>query len=217
MTPSARMPEALRIFCSNLARKLEKHSDPDTRMHKIEEAFPELLAHRSLFLELLRNIVKGEGYPDIREGTLFDNEILLYVDENRLFSLRLYLWGPGECTFIHDHSAWGLMGAVSGELAVTNYRREDDGSREDQALLSISTKGLLSPGQFERVHPLNEGIHKTGNPSDKTMVTVHLYGTPLRRPYINRYDLKTGRVFRMVGPKRRKRTLARQALEDFSR
>jgi predicted metal-dependent enzyme (double-stranded beta helix superfamily) len=215
MKAHPQIPQHLKVFCEGLSQRLETLPGNEARVTHVKEAFPELLANQSLFSAILKNVVDGAGYPDIREATMFDNEFLLYADEKRLFSIRMYLWEPGKFTPVHDHSAWGLMGSVSGELHVTKYRRKDDGSREDCARLVAEQELTLSPGQSDAVFPLNAGIHKTGNPTEATTVTVHLYGNPIRRLYINRFDLATGRIDRMYSPRTRKRILARDALRQF--
>jgi len=45
--------------------------------------------------------------------------------------------------------------------------------------------------------PLNEGIHKTGNCDHNVTVSVSVYGTPLRRPFIQGLDLSQCRIFRI--------------------
>jgi predicted metal-dependent enzyme (double-stranded beta helix superfamily) len=47
---------------------------------------------------------------------LFDNEFILYRDPARLFSLRLYIFGAGERTCVHDHTSWGVSASAFGKL-----------------------------------------------------------------------------------------------------
>jgi predicted metal-dependent enzyme (double-stranded beta helix superfamily) len=143
---------------------------------------------------------------------MFDNELLLYIDPKRIFSIRLYLWGPGEYTPIHDHNAWGVIGPVTGKLQVTKYVREDAGSDENFARLREAENRVLTARQTEVVLPLNNGIHKTGNPGDMTSATVQLYGNPIRRTYINRFDPVSGRIDRIYPPRTKMRILASEAL-----
>ena len=215
MKAHSQMPADFRMFCKRFSQNLEKLSGYEARLDYIKKEFPGLLANKSFFSTILNNVANGAAYPDIREATMFTNEILLYADEKRLFSIRIYLWKPGEFTPAHDHSAWGVIGSVSGDLGVIKYSRNDDGSRKDYADLVEKQKLTLSPGEFDVVLPLNKGIHKTGNLTDTTSLTVHLYGNPIRRPYINRFDLDTGRIYRMYSPRTEKRMLASEALRDF--
>ena len=209
------MPDALRSMCARWSKTMEKLSGYEARVDYIQEELPGLLTNIALFKVILKNIMGSARYPDLRHATLFDNELLLYLDSKRLFSIRLYLWGPGEYTPIHDHSSWGVIGPVSGDFEVIKYTRQDDGSREEYASLVETEKLKLLPGETHVTLPLNNGIHKTGNPTDMTTANIHLYGNPVRRSYINRFDLETGRVDHMYAPKARKQMLASEALRGL--
>jgi predicted metal-dependent enzyme (double-stranded beta helix superfamily) len=209
------MPIELRQLCQGWSKEMESLPGAEARQAYVQKVLPDLLLNIPLFNVILQNVLNGEPYPDIRQGTIFDNEMLLYVDSNRLFSIRLYLWGPGEYTPIHDHNAWGHIGTVSGEFEVIKYTCEDDGSDENYARLAEKERLVLRPGEAEMTFPLNKGIHKTGNPTGKTITTIHLYGNPVRRPYINSFDLENGRISRMYAPKSKKRMLASEALRHL--
>ncbi len=209
------MPTELRLLCERWSKSMEKISGYEARLAYIRKALPDLLMDTTLLRVILKNIMDGGRYPDIRQGTMFDNEMLLYTDNKRLFSIRLYLWGPGEYTPVHDHNAWGLIGSVLGEFEVIKYTREDDGSDEEYARLGEKDRLLLKPGETDVTLPLNNGIHRTGNPTDKTLATMHLYGNPVRRTYINTFDPESGRISRMYAPRSRKRILASEALHTL--
>jgi predicted metal-dependent enzyme (double-stranded beta helix superfamily) len=209
------MPTELRLLCERWSKSMEEISGYEARLKFIREAFPDLLLNTTLFRVLLKNIIDGARYPDIRQGTMFDNEMLLYTDSKRLFSIRLYLWGRGEYTPIHDHNAWGLIGPVLGEFEVIKYTRQDEGSDEEYARLGEKERLVLNPGETDVTLPLNNGIHMTGNPTDKTLATIHLYGNPVRRTYINTYDIQSGRISRLYAPRSRKRILASEALRTL--
>jgi predicted metal-dependent enzyme (double-stranded beta helix superfamily) len=209
------MPKELRLLCEDWSNSMEKISGYEARLDYAQKVLPDLLLNTSLFETILKNIMDGEPYPDIRKATMFDNEMLLYTDNKRLFSIRLYLWGQGDYTPIHDHNAWGVIGTVSGEFEVTKYIREDDGSTDEYARLSEKDRLMLRPGETDVTLPLNNGIHHTGNPTDKTITTIHLYGNPGRRTYINNFDPETGRISRMYAPISLKRMLASEALRSL--
>jgi len=209
------MPKKLRLLCERWSKSMEKISGFEGRLAYVQKVLPELLLNKSLFKEIFKNIMEGAKYPDIRKGTLFDNEIPLYTDNKRLFSIRLYLWGPGDYTPIHDHNAWGLIGSVLGEFEVIKYTRKDDGLDEGYARLVEKDKLILMPGETDVTLPLNNGIHKTGNPTEKTIATIHLYGNPVRRKYINSFDPDTGQISRMCVPRLRKRMLASETLRNL--
>lgn len=180
------------------------------------DELPSLLTNRALFEGILSGILNGNPHPDLRQETLFDNELVLYRDPGRLFSLRLYIFGPGSHTSVHDHISWGVSGSSFGKLEVVRYRREDDGSSPDQAQLALSERLVLWPGEIETTLPLDQGIHRTGNPTEGTTLMVSVYGTPLRRLYIQRFNLENGSVHRLFPPRFKKKMLAEQALKAMA-
>ncbi|MCG6905139.1 MAG: cysteine dioxygenase family protein [Desulfobacteraceae bacterium] len=212
MTAWSKMPPALRKICESWSDELEKISGYEERLAYVRRMMPDLLLDAPIFTEILRNATDGSEYPDTRRSGMFDNELLLYIDPKRIFSIRLYLWAPGEYTPIHDHNAWGVIGPVAGKLQVTKYVREDAGSDENFARLKEAENRVLTAGQTEVVLPLNNGIHKTGNPGNMTSATVQLYGNPIRRTYINRFDPVSGRIGRIYPPRTKMRILASEAL-----
>jgi predicted metal-dependent enzyme (double-stranded beta helix superfamily) len=117
---------------------------------------------------------------------------------------------------VHDHNSWGVIGPVSGGLAVTNYRREDDGSQEEYARLVESGNARLIPGETACTLPLNEGIHKVGNPTQETLLSLSMYGRPLSRGHVNGFDVAKQRVYRIHAPRLKKKLLAADALRGLT-
>jgi len=212
MISSSEVPSEIVSFSRQCSEGLSGLSDNPSRIAFVQSIFPHLLS-RPLLEKLLKNLVEGAAYPDSRYGTMFDTELILYTDPARRFSLRMFLWGPGQYDPVHDHNSWGVIGPVSGKLEVVKYRRLDDGSREGFALLEECERGIIDPGQTYFALPLDECIHKTGNPTGETMVQLSLYGEKQTgRDYVNGFDPANNRVYRIVSPRVKKRTLAEQAL-----
>ena len=209
--------EELPNICRKWAVAVKSISGSEGRMDFFRDELPSLLANRALFEGVLKGITNGNPYPDVRQETFFDNEVVLYRDPARLFSLRLYIFGASEHTAVHDHTSWGVSGSVFGKLEVVRYLREDDGSNPDQAQLARPEHVVLWPGATEKTLPFDQGIHCTGNPSEGTTLMVSVYGTPLRRLYIQRFNLENGSVHRVFSPRFRKKLLAKQALAVIER
>lgn len=209
------IPAEIHTFGLVCAEGLRQLDDKKACIEFTRGELPKLLLNRALFSDLLQNILDDGSYPDARRPTLFDNEIPLYTDPDGLFTLRLYLWGPGEFTSAHDHNSWGVLGPVSPGFEVINYKREDDGSREGYALLAESERFLLDAGETTFTLPFDDGIHVTGNPSEKTVLSLNFYGRTLPRGYLNKYDIERNHVYRVYPPKRKKQLLAAGALEDL--
>lgn len=209
------IPMEIESFCNRCSQTLKSLNGYDPCIDFVKQEMSELLRNRGLFLRLMRSVIEGGSFPDVQRPTLFDNEIVLYIDPNRLYSLRIYLWGPGEYTPIHDHNAWGVIGAVNDGYEVVNYSRLDDESMESHAELKETERFFLKAAQCAHTFPLNEGIHRTGNPTSATNITLSLYGRPLARPFIQGFDDVHRRVYRILSPKRKKLYLASQAVKGL--
>ncbi len=209
-------PEELLEICKRWSDSIENISGDAARMDFFQNELPGFLRNQSVFQELLKNIIGGSPYPDLRQAQMIDDEILLYLNPKRLFSLRMFLYGPGDYTPIHDHNSWGVSGAAVGELGVIRYAREDDGTVEGYARLRQTARVQLQPGEIELTRPLNDGIHQTGNPGQGTTIMISIYGSPVRRLYINRFDHEHNKVDRLYPPRIKKKMLASQALKHFN-
>jgi hypothetical protein len=207
------IPGEIGEFCDRCSETISQLNDASSLIAYATQELGRLLQERALFARLLRGLVENSSYPDLHRPTLFDNELVLYLEPNRLYSLRMYLWGPGDYTPIHDHNSWGVIGAVNDGYEVINYSRLDDETVEGYAELREEERFLLGAGDCTHTLPLNQGIHKTGNPSLKAIVTVSLYGRALPRPYLQGFDEVHQRVFRIGTPRFKKLHLANQALK----
>ena len=209
------MPQKLIDFCESCARGLSKRTNPEECIGFVSRLLPEIVSDKRLFREILEGMVRGDEYLDLRYATMFDSEVILYRNPAGLFSIRLFLRGPGEYDPIHDHNSWGVISPVQGELEVVNYLREDGGSKQDCAQLAETGRRILGPGETAFVCG-PESIHKTGNPTQQTNIQISLYGrSQTRRNYINGFDEVTGLVHPIYAPKIRKQQLARQALAEI--
>jgi len=202
-------------ICRQWAEAVRRIGAGEERMAFFRNELPSFLANRSVIESVLSGILKGNPHPALRQETLFDNEFVLYQDPGRLFSLRLYIFGPADHTPVHDHNSWGVSGSAFGPLEVVRYRREDDGSDPGRARLAPVGRLVLRPSEIETTWPLDQGIHRTGNPAKGTTLMLSIYGTPLRRLYIQRFNLENGSVHRMFPPRFKKKMLAAKALKEI--
>lgn len=212
----SRLPESfheLQAVFDRWAEALQQYRDNENRIAFIGNEMPGLLLNRSHFKKILTNIVRGGNYPDARQATLFSNEFILFINDRRIFSVRLYIYEPGQYTPVHDHNSWGVYGCVSKKIEVIRYRRTDDESKPDYARLQEIERPVLQPGETTSVLPLNDGIHQAGNPNNQTAMMLGVYGTPIRRLYVNQYDILQNSVSRRYPPRLRKKRLAAKALE----
>ena len=208
--------EELHTACREWSSAIRSIADGEGRMAFFRTELPKLLCRRELFEGVLKGVLSGQPSPNLRQETLFDNELVLYRDAGRLFSLRLYIFGPDEHTYVHDHVSWGVSASAFGPIEVVRYRSEDHCVMPQPAHLRMSGISVLRPGETETTLPLDRGIHRTGNPGGETSLMISVYGSPLRRPYIQRYHLENGRVDRVYPARLRKRMLVEQAVKTMA-
>jgi hypothetical protein len=217
MPKPPRPPEELLKICNRWSQSIENISGDKARIEFFQNELPGFLRNESVFVKLLKNIKGGNPYPDLRQAQMIDDEILLYLNPKRIFSLRMFLYGPGDYTPIHDHNSWGISGASLGELGVIRYAREDDGTVEGYARLKQTAQVQVLPGELEFTQPLNAGIHQTGNPGEGITIMISVYGSPIRRLFINRFDPEHNKVEKLYPPRIKKKMLATEALKHLSK
>lgn len=127
-----------------------------------------------------------------RRGDRGYSRNLLYHDPHDRFVVLALFWEPGHVTPIHDHGTWGAMAVYKNELEVINYKRVDDRSRPDYARLRHACTLRERRGSVSWVLPPEEEIHAIANPTDRTALSLHVYGRDIRR--CNIYDLESGRI-----------------------
>lgn len=207
----------LQSICRRWSAALSAIDGREDRMAYVRAELPELLSRRRIFEGILRGIQAGSPYPDLRQETLFDNELVLFRDPGHKFSLRLYVFGPGEHTAVHDHTSWGVSGSAFGPLEVLLYRREGLSLGTCSCDLALAERRVLGTGEIETTLPFDDGIHRTGNPAGGSTLMVSVYGRPMRRLYIQCFDLANGRVVRRYPLHIKKRLLAQQALQSMGK
>ena len=116
-------PEELLKICNRWAEVLEKQRDDAARIDYIRTELPALLLNERLFGGILEKLTKGGNYPDIRQAQMFEDEMLLHLNRKRLFSIRMFLYGPQDFTPIHDHNSWGVSGSALGALGMIKDKR----------------------------------------------------------------------------------------------
>ena len=197
--------------CRNWSSDMAALERGPRRMNYMRDRLPELLLDRPMVQGVLERIAAGDPACKPSGGGLFENEILLYLDPRRLFSIRIFFHEAGGYTPIHDHSSWGLSGTPFGTLGVVGYRRVDKEGDENRAKLEKTRELFLPPGRLDAVHPLDEGIHQTGSPDERMNVMISAYGPPIRRLFIRSFAAESGRIRRHFPPKILHRRLAKEA------
>ncbi|MBA2617387.1 MAG: cysteine dioxygenase family protein [Rubrobacter sp.] len=111
------------------------------------------------------------------------------------YSLQVFVWPPGSRTRVHDHSSWGAYRCALGTIFEERYERLDDGSILDHAHLRKAWERAWREGDgTSTVLPYEGGIHRIGNPGEKTAISVHLYGPRIGDIDGRDYDLSRAYV-----------------------
>ena len=82
--------EELLEICNGWSEAVEGLSGDAARMEFFQHKLPGFLRKQTVFTKLLKNIKAGSPYPDLRQAQMIDDEILLYLNPKRLFSLRMF-------------------------------------------------------------------------------------------------------------------------------
>jgi len=212
MNIASSMPCKLIDFCETCAGGLAIRTEPEDCIEFVGRLLPELISDKHLFREIIEGMVRGDHYLDLQYATMFGNEVILYRNPDRLFSVRMFLRQPGEFDPIHDHNSWGVLSPAVGVLEVVSYQWEDDEGKEGFSQLAETGREIIKPGEISYVCG-PESIHKTGNPGQQMNIQISLYGpVQTRRNYINGFDEASGRIYPIYAPKIWKQHLALQVL-----
>ncbi len=91
------------------------------------------------------------------------------IFDGGFFKLMLMSWNKYDYTAIHDHGQvdWGAVKAF-GAISNLEYTYDND-------MLKLSVNEVLKPGDVVPV--TSDLIHQAGNNTDKSILTMHLYGS----------------------------------------
>jgi len=76
----------------------------------------------------------------------------------------------------------------------------------------LTADAVLTPGETTYVLPLNDGIHQMQAQNNQVAVSIHVYGTPVRKGFIHHFDPHTNTLQRVYTPANYKQTLAIKTL-----
>jgi len=152
----------LNDFCNQVGAVLQDTSDRDApeRIARILSgalAIPDLLTpeHRAL-------PPKGYGRHDV------------FICPNDNFSVLAAIWPSGIYSPIHDHLTWCAFGVYEGVLHETRYRPAH--SKGDCSHAVKTTFIEYKSGIAGYLPPDEPDIHCIHNPTDQTVISIHVYG-----------------------------------------
>jgi predicted metal-dependent enzyme (double-stranded beta helix superfamily) len=95
---------------------------------------------------------------------------LLHAEDD--FSMLALVWRPGQQTQIHDHRCWCVVYVLQGSEQETRY--DDHGG-----FLAETTTTDNPVGSVSALAPPGD-IHRIRNDTDRTTISLHVYGIDLR-------------------------------------
>lgn len=159
---------AIRAFIADARRALAERSDVSAGLDALRPRFATLLADQTWLPDEFAAPYEQSGMG----GGIAT--WLLFRAADRSLSLFSLVVPSGSETPIHDHLAWGLVGLYRGEQAETVYRRTDDGSDEQHAVLQVAQVNVLRPGDFYALLPPDGDIHAVRTTSEEASISIHL-------------------------------------------
>lgn len=193
--------DLIESFCGEI-RHLLQSTDNQAEIFSRGREIVSRMALKTVFLkEILSRYATDDEFLMSRLLTVDPNEVTIFVDPSRLFSLRLYIWDPAVTYPIHAHGAWGVVSCVAGAIIERKYERIDGGERPGHAEIRELGRGTLRPGETTVVLPLDQGIHGMESASqDSPSISLHLYGRAVRRGYLECFDLHKKTVYKVIPP-----------------
>lgn len=115
-------------------------------------------------------------------------QYLLHCDPLERFSVVSFVWGPGQCTPVHDHTVWGMVGVLRGRERCEEYGNPARG----EALLRTA-EHEVGPGDIDLVSPRLGDVHVVSNAlADRASISIHVYGANIGAVRRHVYDPATG-------------------------
>ena len=102
---------------------------------------------------------------------------ILHTEADGSFSVVALVWRPGQVTPVHDHVTWCVVGVVAGTEHEELY--EVRGGGADGELIRIASRRNAT-GSVSGFAPPGD-IHRVRNRSDRTAISLHIYGADIRR------------------------------------
>lgn len=176
------------------------------------EMLSELVSNPDWFNSTLTALVLDQAFLQSQWQSIDPNDIQIYFSPDKSFSVRAFIWEPGVMYPIHDHGAWGIVGAHINQIRERKYERVDDGLNINHAEVKLIADATLSPGETTFVLPMNEGIHQMQAVNNQVAVTIHVYGNPIRKGFIHYFDPHSNTANRVYPPSIYKKMLAIKTL-----
>lgn len=178
----------IRAVVEEAQRLIATVPDDGERVERLRPAFASLLASDGWLPE-------EYATPDETSGMGGGiGQYALYRAEDGSLTLFSLVVPSGATTPIHDHLAWGLVGVYQGRQSETVYRRVDEGSDPERAVLTVDTRLTAGPGEFYALLPPEGDIHEVTTISEEPSISIHLLGNDTGCIWRHQFDLEQERL-----------------------
>jgi predicted metal-dependent enzyme (double-stranded beta helix superfamily) len=100
---------------------------------------------------------------------------ILHVEPDGSFSIVALVWLPGQCTAVHDHVSWCVVGVHLGDEHETVYELRDS---QDEPHL-VATGRSINPARSVATLLPPGDIHQVANGGTGLAVSLHVYGADI--------------------------------------
>jgi 3-mercaptopropionate dioxygenase len=169
----------LRGFIEEVRSRIPSGGSPNAACRAIEPLFTDLLADHGWLPEAYQRDAPASGMG----GGI--GQWLLFRAADRSLCLFSLVVPAGSMTPVHDHLAWGLIGLYRGNQDEELYRPSPTG-------LELVRQRPLEPGEFYRLIPPRDDVHRVRTTSEVTSVSIHLLASDTGCVLRHTYDEATG-------------------------
>lgn len=198
----------------HLSRLIKDGSDLTILVDRISHILSEFAINTRWFYQIVQDRLFQDGSL-FNTNSIWSNEMTLWRSPEKDFSIFAYIWEPYYIAPVHDHGAWGVVAATIQPFIERKYQRLDDGSKEGFADLKEVMSKMFEPGDTTHVLPLDRGIHQLENITDKYMISLSVFGRPVRSGYLQFFYPEKQKVERVYPPKTHRQVVAIRTLETM--
>ncbi|MFC2034385.1 HEAT repeat domain-containing protein [Chloroflexota bacterium] len=197
-------------FCDELEQLVVKGTDRENFLPEAENLLKNLLPNKQFICQIMDKFITEDDYVRERIGTIDRHDLSIFLSPKGSFSIRLFVWLPGRQYPIHDHGAWGIVGGIANRTQEIRYNRLDDGTVKDYARLEETDRNILNPDKTINLLPYS--IHHMSSNDSETSLTLHVYGKPVRKGFIQCFNIADNSIGILPTPRLDKRLHAIKAL-----
>jgi len=169
----------VRAFIADVRQRISRTQSAAHACELIEPPFKSLLEDREWLPPSYQEPAPQSGMG----GGI--GQWLAFRAADRSLSLFSLVVPAGAMTPVHDHLAWGLVGIYKGNQDEEFYRPGD-------GRLELLRRRPLGPGDFYRLLPPRDDVHRVRTTSEHTSVSIHLLANDTGCVWRHTFDERTG-------------------------